>query len=80
MPNSCNTYIDNHHAELQEQKHNTVIQYGGSWILGIMKVWGFHPKNITKKPASYFLFNSLAILVRHSQAKKCLQINPNKLL
>jgi len=32
------------------------------------------PKNIApQKPASHFLYNSLA---RHSQAQKCLQINP----
>jgi len=42
----------------------------------IMKVWGFLPKTITQKPASHFLYNSLAVLVRHRQAQKCLQINP----
>ena len=41
-----------------------------------MEVWDFEPKNITQKPVSHFLFNSLAALVRHSQAQKCLKINP----
>ena len=45
-------------------------------VLGIMEVWSFQPKNITQKPTSRFLFNSLAALIRHSQAQKCLQINP----
>jgi len=41
-----------------------------------MEAWGFQPKNITQKSASHFLFKSLAALVRHSQAQKCLKINP----
>jgi len=41
--------------------------------------WGFLPKNIIPKPASHLLCNSLAILVRHSQAQKYLQINPKPL-
>jgi len=41
-----------------------------------MVVWGFLPNNITQKPASRVLFDSLAVLVRHSQAQKCFQINP----
>ena len=45
-------------------------------ILGIMKVWGFQLINITQKPDTHFLFNSLTVLVRHSGARKCLQINP----
>jgi len=45
-------------------------------LLGIKEVWGFQPVNITQKPASHFLFNRLAVLVRHSQAQKYLQINP----
>ena len=44
-------------------------------MLTIMEVWGFQPKYITKKPAAHFLFNSLAVLVSHSQAQKCLQID-----
>jgi len=28
-----------------------------------MEVWGFLSKNITTKPASYFIYNSLAALV-----------------
>jgi len=35
-----------------------------------MEIWGFQSKNITQKPASHFLFNCLAALVRHSQAQK----------
>jgi len=33
-------------------------------------------KDITPKPASHFLYNILAVLVRQSHAKKSLQINP----
>ena len=39
-------------------------------------VLSFLAKNITLKPASNFLHNSLAVLVRHSQAQKCLQSDP----
>ena len=57
-----------------------IIQNGNNCIiLGIVEVWGFHPNNITQKPASHFLFNNMAVLVRHSQAQKCLQINPKPL-
>ena len=42
----------------------------------IMQFWAFLPKNITLKPASNFLHNSLAVLVTHSQAQKCLQSDP----
>ena len=45
-------------------------------MLGIMKVLGFQPKNITQKPVLHFLFNSLAVLVRYSQAQKCLLSKP----
>ena len=41
-----------------------------------MQFWAFLSKNVTLKPASHFLHNSLAILVRHSQAQKCLQSDP----
>jgi len=34
-----------------------------------MKVWGFLPKNPTYKPAEYLLYDSIAALVRHSQAQ-----------
>ena len=44
-----------------------------------MKVWGFLPKNPTYKPAKHLLWDSMAALVRHNQAQKCLQIN-SKLL
>jgi len=40
-----------------------------------MVAWGFLPNNITQKPASHFPCNSLAVLVRHIQAQKCLPIN-----
>ena len=40
-----------------------------------MKVVGFWPKIITTKPARYLIFDSWTVLVRHSQARKCLQIN-----
>jgi len=39
-----------------------------------MKVWGSQPNIINQKSASHFFFNSLAGLVRQSQAQKCLQI------
>ena len=32
------------------------------------EVWGFLPKYITQKPASQLFYNSLSLLVRHSQA------------
>jgi len=44
--------------------------------IGIMKVWGFWPEIITQKPAWYLLSDTLGVLVRLSQAQKCLQINP----
>ena len=37
--------------------------------------WGFQSKNTMQTPGSHFLFNRLAVLVRHSQAQKYLQIN-----
>ena len=43
------------------------------YLLGIMKNWKFPTKNITLKPS---LHDSLAALVRHSQAQKCIQTNP----
>ena len=47
--------------------------------IGINKVWDFLPKNPTKKSAKYLLSDSMAALVRHSQAQKCLQINSKPL-
>jgi len=44
-----------------------------------MEVWSFLPKRITQKPASHFHYNSLAVLVRHNQAQKCLHITFQKL-
>ena len=41
-----------------------------------MVVWGFLPNNVTQKPASQFLYNSLAVLVGHSQTQKSFQIIP----
>ena len=52
--------------------YSTVVLY-----LGIMIVWGFWPEIITQKPALYLLSDTLGVLVRLSQAQKCLQINPN---
>jgi len=49
---------------------STVVLY-----IGIDKVWGFLPKNPTKKSAKYLLSDSTVALVRYSQAQKCLQIN-----
>ena len=49
---------------------NKSQEYGIDCILGITEVWGSQPKNIIQKPASQFLFDSLAVLVRHSQAQK----------
>ena len=40
-----------------------------------MKVWAFWPEIITPKPAQYLLSDTLGVLVRLSQAQKCLQIN-----
>ena len=48
---------------------------GSNCKLGIMEVYGFQPKISAKEPASYLLFNSLGVLLRHSHAQ-CLQINP----
>jgi len=45
-------------------------------IIGIIKVTGFWPKNITPKLAWYLYSDSCIVLVWHSQAKKCLRINP----
>ena len=53
------------------QSYSTVVLY-----IGIMKVWGFWPEIITRKPAWYLLSGTLGVLVRLSQAQKCLQINP----
>ena len=41
-----------------------------------MEVWGFQPKNINKNQSHISFPTVLAMLVRHSQAQKCLQINP----
>ena len=46
---------------------------------GINKVWGFLPKNPNKKSAKYLFSDSMAALVRHSQAQKYLQINSKPL-
>jgi len=40
--------------------------------LGIMEVKGFLPTKNLK-----FLYNSLAVLVRHGQAQKCFWLNPS---
>ena len=52
--------------------YSTVVLY-----IGINKVWGFMPKNPTKKSAKYLLSDRMTALVRHSQAQKCLQNNSN---
>ena len=41
----------------------------------IVQGLGIWPKNIFPKPAWYFLSDSLEVLVRHSQAQNCFQIN-----
>jgi len=56
------------------ESYSMVVLY-----IGINKVWGFLPKNPTKKSAKYLLSNSMAALVRHSQAQKCLKINSKHL-
>ena len=43
-------------------------------VLCIMVVYGFLHNNITQKPASHFLYNSLAVLVRHSQAQNVFRL------
>ena len=48
---------------------STVIS--NNFIFGIMEVWGFQYPN---QPHISF-----AVLARHSQAQKCLQINPKPL-
>ena len=49
-----------------------IIKYG-STIYRDHK--GFLPKNLTYIPAKHLLCDSLAALVRYSQAQKCLQNN-----
>ena len=61
-----NWSLDNHVLRLP---HSMVVLY-----TGIMKVWGFWPKNVTQKPAQYLLCDSTAVFGRPSQAQKCLQI------
>ena len=39
--------------------------------IGIIKVWGFLPKNPTYKPAKYLLCDRMAALFKYSQAQKC---------
>ena len=51
--------------------YSTVVLY-----IGIMKVRGFWPEIITPKQAWYLLSDTLGVLVRLSQAQKCLQIIP----
>ena len=50
------------------------MQYSCNCVLGI--IWVFCPKISPKIIALCFLYNSLAVLVRHSQTYKCLGINP----
>ena len=47
-----------------------------STVVRIMKVWGFSPKT---PPAKNLLCDSIAALVRHSQAQKYLRINSKPL-
>jgi len=44
--------------------NNRSVNYG-------IKVWGFFPKNPTYKSAKYLISDSMAALVRHSQAQNC---------
>ena len=44
-----------------------------------MKPWRFWPEIITPKPACCLFSGTLGVLVRLSQAQKCLQINPKPL-
>jgi len=53
-----------------EQSYSTVALY-----IGITKVWDFLSKSPIRQPAKYLLCDSRAALTRHTQAKKCLQIN-----
>jgi len=54
---------------LDVKKGKTKASYNMvDYILGGL---GLSAKNITQKPASHFLYNSLAELVRHTQAQKC---------
>ena len=58
------------HLNFELVLYNTVVL--------IMVVWAFLSNNIAQKTASTFLYNSLVllvVLVRHSQAHKCLQSN-----
>ena len=43
--------------------YSTVVLY-----IGIIKVWGFLPKNPIKKSANYQLFDSMAALVKQGQS------------
>ena len=60
-------------ANSSQSNSGFYLIYSTTCILGIMQFWAFLPKNTTLKPASNFLHNSLAVLVRHSQAQKSLQ-------
>jgi len=53
------------HHQTRYVTYGTVVLY-----TGINKVWGFLPKNPIEKSAKYLLSDSMAALVRHSQAKK----------
>ena len=53
------------------ESYSMVVLY-----IGDHAVLGFLAQNVTLKPASNFLHNSLAVLVRHSHAQKCLQSDP----
>ena len=56
--------------------HSMVVLYRS---IGIMKIWDFLLKNPTHKLAKYLLCDSMAALVRHNQAQKCLVINSKSL-
>ena len=61
-------------VQLYRLSYSMVVLY-----IGIIKVRGFLPKNPTNKSTKYLLSDSMAALVRHSQAQKCLQINSKPL-
>ena len=60
---------------LSASEYRTVRQY----CIGIMKNWAFLAKTITLKLASISLYDSLAALVRHSQAQNVFRPTPESL-
>ena len=52
--------------------YSTLVLY----ILKIIEIWVFLAKKLPQKPASQYYPGALAVLVRYTQAQKCLLYNP----